>query len=311
MPLLSSTADKEIPVVIVHNGPSQVTVTVCVAQAKAAGCKQIFVISDRLGPWALLPGVHHFAFNHADRFGAREFRAVFANYSAYADDYALVIFERFFAVRALMAMHSLERVLHLDSDVLLYCPSKKLASLFGGDFTGSDSEFDARESVGPHFLLLTRQVCDRICSEMQSLYGSPEGRQRLEKLWERKKSINPEWGVSDMDILAFVRDCGDFQFTRANEGNPRVDLSIQVPEGFVNANGTKTIAFENGKPYAVLEATGERVFFHALHMQGYVKHLLIHYTQIHWLAKKILYALWKLEMRGWLPWPKASAPLAR
>ena len=101
---MTFSAHNETPVVFLHNGPSQVIVMACVAQARAVGCKRIFVISDRIGPWAVLPGVHTFAFSNAENFGVNDFRAVFANYSSYPEDYASVIFEKFFALHALFAM---------------------------------------------------------------------------------------------------------------------------------------------------------------------------------------------------------------
>lgn len=295
----------EIPAVFIHNGPSQVIVAACVAQARAAGCKRIFVISDHIGPWALLPGVHHFAFSNAERFGSLEFRAVFVKYSNYSDSYAAVTFERLFALRALFATYSLERVLHLDSDLLLFNSATELAQLYPCDFSGTDLPEDHHESVSPHCMLLTDKVCERLCSDLMKTYASKEGHERLQALWKHKKETNAEWGVSEMDFLAFVRDSGEFCFARLNQGNPRVDSSMQIPEGFKHANGIKTIAFENGTPYGILEATGERVYFHALHMQGYIKHLTIHYAQFSWFLKRVLYLLWKLESRGWIKWPKA------
>jgi len=305
IPFMQPVANNDIPVVLVHNGPSQVIVTACAAQARAAGCKHVFVISDRIGPWALIPGVHPFAFSNADNFGAREFRASFVNYSSYSDSYAAVTFERFFAMRALMAKYSLDRILHLDSDLLLFTPATELATIYPGDFTGTDIPADNHESVSPHCLLMTQKVCNRICSELLTAYGTPEGHERLQALWKHKKEMHPEWGVSDMDFLAIARDCGDFKYNRVNQGNPCVDVCLQDTEGFKPLHGAKDIAFENGKPYGVLEATGERVFFYALHMQGYIKHLAIHHAQLSWFTKRFLYLLLKLESRGWLKWPKA------
>jgi len=57
-------------------------------------------------------------------------------------------------------------------------------------------------------------------------------------------------------------------------------------------------------PYAIREATGEKVFLYNLHMQGGLKYLAIHYAQISTLYKRLLYALWRLENRGLLKWPK-------
>lgn len=298
----------ETPVVFVHNGPSQVIVTACVAQAKAAGCPRIFVISDRRGPWTLIPGVHAFPFAHGEAFGAREFRVVFANYSSYGGSYAAVIFEKFFALRALFATYGLKRVLYLDSDLLLFKPVRELAAIYGGDFSGTDSTADNHETVSPHFMFLTPRVCERMCADLLATYGSPEGHERLKALWAHKKTMNLAWGVGEMDFLAFLRDSGEFQFTRVNQGNPRVDASIQDAEGFLYADGMKIIAFENGLPYGILKATRERVFFHALHLQGYLKHLVLHYMQLNRFYKKLLYLLWRMEQRGWIKWPKA-APL--
>ena len=298
----------DTPVVFVHTGQSQVIVTACVVQARSAGCKRIIVISDCIGPWRLIPGVEHFSIANAEDYGLREFRTLFVNYSSYPDDYARVIMERHFALRALFAKRSLKRILHLDSDLLLFAPVQKLEALYDCDFSGSDSAADNHESVSPHFMFLTPQACERVCMDILATYGSPEGRGRLARLWEHKKAINPEWGVSDMDFIAFLRDSGDFKYARVNQGNPRVDISIQSAEGFIMEKGLKRIAFENGKPYGVLEATHERVFFHALHLQGYLKHLIIHYAQLNRLCKKLFYVLWSLEGRGWLKWPLAMFP---
>lgn len=305
---MNPPATSEPPVVFVHTGPSQVIVTACVAQAKAAGCKKIFVISDRLGPWNVLPGVKSFPVWNGERFGAAKFRSVFANYSSYGAGYAAIIFEKFFALRALFETYGFERVLYLDSDLLLFRSVQALATTYGGDFTGTDSDADNHETVSPHFLFLTPRVCNRLCDDFLATYGSPEGHERMLKLWAHKKTMNPAWGVGEMDFLATLRDSGEFQFTRVNQGNPRVDASIQDREGFVYSNGMKVIQFEQGVPYGTMEATGERVSFYALHLQGYLKHLVLHYAQLPRFFKKLLYLLWRLEGRGWIKWPRITAP---
>ena len=307
---MKHTPEKDTPAVFVHTGQGQVIVAACVAQARAAGCKRIFVLSDRLGPWRFIPGVIPFAFSNAEQYGALEFRKVFANYSSYPGGYAEVIFEKFFALLALFEKYSLERILYLDSDLLLFKSATELAEIHPCDFSGASAPEDNHESISPHCMFLTQKVCARVCSDLLATYGSKEGHEKLKALWEHKKEMNPAWGVGEMDFLAFIRDSGDFHYVKLNEGNPRVDMSIQFAEGFVCENGIKRISFDHGKPYGVLEKTGERVYFHAVHLQGYFKHLVIHYAQLNWFYKKLLYALWKLETQGLLKWPKMPEPHA-
>ncbi|HEY5742223.1 MAG TPA: hypothetical protein VIS99_06755 [Terrimicrobiaceae bacterium] len=303
---VNTAAKNDIPIVFVHNGPSQVIVAACVAQAIAAGCKRIFVISDRNGPWRLFPQVTLFPFDHAEDFGAKQFREIFCNYSNYSETYAAIIFEKFFALRALFSRHSLHRILYLDSDLLLFKSGAEMASIYECDFCGTDLAIDNHETVSPHFMFLTPTVCERICSDLMETYGSKEGHERLKQLWKQKKEVHPDWGVCEMDFLGFVRDSGDFTFVRVNQGNPRVDATIQELEGFVGSDGMKSILFENGMPYGKLEESGEKVFFYAIHLQGFVKHLVIHYAQLNKFSKKLLYGLFALERRGLLRWPKAS-----
>ncbi len=301
---MKQTAAADIPVVFFHNGPSQTIVTACIAQAKAVGCKRIFIISDRIGPWALLPGVHHFPFAHAEKYGALEFRSVFVNYSSYSESYASVIFEKFFALRAMFEMYSLDRLLYVDSDVLLYKSVEELNAAYQCDFTGTSFPIDNHETVSAGFLFLNPKVCDSICESMIAAYRDGEGRERLQKLWERKKAIDPSFGICEMDFMGFLRDSGKFHYIRVNEGNPCIDGAFNDLEGCVGENGLKKISFENGMPYAIREATGEKVFLYNLHMQGGLKYLAIHYAQISTLYKRLLYALWRLENRGLLKWPK-------
>ena len=306
MPPLTQTAPSEPPVVFVHTGPSQVIVTACIAQARAAGCQRIFVISDRTGPWALIPGVEKYPFSNAERFGSLEFRSVFENYSTYPAPYAAVIFEKFFALKGLFHDYGFEKILFLDSDLLLYTPAAELAAAHPCDFSGTDCTLDNHETVSPHCMLLTPAVCDWVCHKLFEAYGSEENRRKLRELWERKKAVNPMYGVCEMDFLAFARDSGEFRYAKLNQGNPRVDAALCDLEGFAGQNGLKTVTFDHGLPYCTLEATGERVRFHTLHMQGFIKHLCIHYAGIPWLYKKALYLLWKLEQKGWLKWPKSK-----
>ena len=299
-------ADAETPLVFVHTGPSQMIVTACVAQARAAGNKRIFVISDRVGPWALLPGVHAFPISNGENYGAREFRAVFSNFSSYPEAYAAVIFEKFFAIRALFEVHGIDRLLYIDSDVLIYKSATELSSVWPCDFTGTSVPFDNHETVSPGVLFMNREVCDRICSDLIAAYRSPESKERLRQMWEVKKAVNPEFGVCEMDFLAFLRNSGDFHYLKINEGNPRVDAAINFDEGCVFEDGLKKIAFENGLPYGIDKETGEKIFFYNLHMQGGLKYLAIHYAQLNWFWKKLLYIFWRLEKRGLIAWPKAS-----
>ncbi|XHR29413.1 MAG: hypothetical protein ACFUZC_02385 [Chthoniobacteraceae bacterium] len=304
MPSLSPTP--EPPVVFVHTGASQVIVTACVAQAKAAGARRIFVISDRLGPWALIPGVERYPFSNAERFGAREFRSVFVNYSTYPPAYAAIIFEKFFAFKGLFETHGLEKILFLDSDLLLFSTPGELAQAYPCDFSGTDCELDHHATVSPHCMFLTPKVCDWICEKLLESFGSEAGREKLRALWEHKKALDPSFGICEMDFLAFARDSGLFRYAKLNQGNPRVDLALGNLEGFTAADGLKAITFEGPHPYGTLEATGERVRFYVLHMQGYLKHFCIHYAQIPWVYQKALYLLWALEQRGWLKWPRSA-----
>lgn len=309
---MKQPTDADIPLVFVHTGPSQAIVTACVAQAKAAGCKRIFVISDRVGPWVVIPGVHHFPFVNADKYGALEFRSVFVNYSCYSPEYAAIIFEKFFAIRALFAMYSVERLLYVDSDVLLFKSTEELSAAYPCDFTGTSVHMDNYATVSPGVLFMNPKVCDRICSDLMTAYGTAEGRTRLMELWERKKAIDPNFGVCEMDFLAFLRDSGDFHYIAVNHGNPCVDAAIDNLEGCIGENGIKKIAFENGMPYGIREKTGEKVFFYNLHMNGGLKYLAIHHAQIKRFYKRLIYAIWRLEKRGLLKWPKgAFGPVAR
>ena len=300
---MKPSATAETPLVFVHTGPHQMILTACVAQARAAGNKRIFVISDRVGPWVMLPGVHHFPFCNGEAYGALEFRKVFSNFSSYPPAYASVIFEKFFAIRALFAIHSIDRLLYIDSDVLLYKSATELSKVWPCDFTGTSVPYDNHETVSPGVLFMNPQVCDRICCDLIAAYTSPESKERLRQLWEKKKAVNPEFGVCEMDFLAFLRDSGNFHYLKINEGNPRVDAAINFMEGCVGEGGLKKLGFENGMPYGIDEQTGEKIFFYNLHMQGGLKYLAIHHAQIGWFSKKLIYALWRLEKRGLLHWP--------
>lgn len=156
---------------------------------------------------------------------------------------------RWFILRdwALVANH--ERVVSIDSDILL-------AADLEGEILPSlgARKYGFAGATGPHFSALTQDGLDDFCGYLLAAYrnGAPD--------------IGGQ--ITDMTLLPrFLagRDWADFS---APAGGARIDGNMRLSEGCRMAAGLKEVSVQDGRAYAAREGDGAPTRLLALHYQG-------------------------------------------
>ncbi|MBF0354673.1 MAG: hypothetical protein HQL43_05500 [Alphaproteobacteria bacterium] len=159
---------------------------------------------------------------------------------------------RWFLLKDWAEVEGAERLLTLDSDVLLFADveTELVPRLGGHDFAFTGVQ-------GPHLALLTQAGLRDLCGFFMHSY---------------EKGIPEIAGqVTDMTLLPRFLAGRPFADLSAIKDGARVDMNIRLAEGFRMAGGVKEIRFEAGRAYATSEASGEAVRLLALHFQGTAK----------------------------------------
>ncbi len=270
------------PIIFIHRGSSKY-LHFSIRQAKRYNPDStIFLISD-VPPedsWSeLVEFIHlsHFS-KDLDRFEKRYVHI------AHTD----VIYERFcmsrwLIMRALAREKSLKKLVHLDSDVLLFENVETSLHRFKNcDFTLSLGQ------SGHNSFWQNMSALDNFCEYMMGFYNGTNDSLIEEVLgWFYRilKSENTEYGLCDMYFLkSFVSQKPQYNVGESatitdgamydNNINMFNENDTFVPNLERNA---KQIFWKEGLPYGVREDTREYVFFKSLHFQGQAKYLLHEY----------------------------------
>jgi hypothetical protein len=199
--------------------------------------------------------------------GANEFAKIYRHMSPNGEPYELFCFKRWFILRDFMRAHDLERIVHVDSDVLLYVDV-------------NEEQANWRD----YALTLVRGVCagnmfvngragiEALCDVISDLYAGEDSAARLAAIYrERQKTAE---GISDMVALKLFYDANRDRVGEMAGVQPDGsywDANIHLSEGFDTADGRKRLRFVGGVPYGRLSESGREVRFKCLHFQGVAK----------------------------------------
>jgi hypothetical protein len=199
---------------------------------------------------------------------AVEFQKIYKHFSPNGFIYEQFCFLRWFLLRDFMRAHSIQRLIHLDSDVLIYVDVNQEQknwqhaelSLINGDCAGN-------------MFVNGAAALEELCQSIWDMYASPGAEQRLAALSEQRHSTG-RLAVSDMVPLRAFYDANRHrvaEMTGIQYDGSYWDANVHLDEGFETESGRKRYRFDNGRPYCRHVATSRDIFFKSLHFQGIAK----------------------------------------
>jgi hypothetical protein len=254
-----------LPIVFMHYGGSNNYLPFTVGQAKIWSLNSpLILIGDRHNNQ--FPFVTHVDMNRYAK-QALAFQKIYKHFSPNNAPYELFCFIRWFLLRDLMAAHGIERLMHLDSDVLLYV----------------DVNFE-QQNWRQYDLTLVNGVCagnmfvngrrgiNELCDVIWEMYARPDAAERLAEAYRVRQQTRE--GVSDMVPLRAYYDANRdrvAEMTGVRADGSYWDANIHLPEGFEMDGPRKRFRFVDGVPYCRDAQSGRDVRFKCLHFQGIAK----------------------------------------
>lgn len=243
----------------------------------ASPALRIILISDRN------PNLHYVEWIDLDTLSGswQEMARAYVHLSTNGEPFERFCFYRWFAVRELMLRLGLNRVLHLDSDMLLYFdPIREPLEL--GD---AELAIGSTSSYSGHFAWITSpSAIDFVCETMLHLFRNATTLKELEKHFERQGPHGG--GVCDMYALGWIAWNHAMPIHELNQirAESVFDQSISDPEiaGGVEKwrmiDGRKTVEWEKNMPF-FRTIEGDLVRALTIHFQGSFKDLLFSHMQ--------------------------------
>jgi hypothetical protein len=233
------------------------------AQARLASpASPLVLIGDQTND--VFPYATHVDMNRYNA-GALDFQKVYRHMSPNGEPYELFCFMRWFILRDFCRAHQVEQLIHVDSDVLLYCD----VNCERDNWAGYDLTLVRGVCAGNMFVN-RRAAIEELCETITGLYTGPAD--RLEALYARRRETGE--GISDMVALKLYYDANRdrvAEMTGLQPDGTWWDANIHLSEGFEMRDGRKHVRFINRLPHARHLDTGQDVRFKCLHFQGVAK----------------------------------------
>jgi hypothetical protein len=258
-------AASPLPLVFIHHRNSPYLAHT-LAQARAwSPASPLYLIGDDSNA-----GVYPFV-NHVNmsRYAASAdaFRKIYRHFSPNGEAYELFCFLRWFYLRDFLRESGLERIVHVDSDVLLYVDvNREQANWYGYDLTL------VRGYCAGNMFVNRRRAIEDLCDLTWDLYAASGAQERLEAIYAQRQKTGE--GISDMVPLKMLYDARRdrvAEMTGLRSDGSWWDANIHLSEGFEMEDGRKRTVFRNGLPCCRQIENGHEVRFKCLHFQGGAK----------------------------------------
>jgi len=257
-----------IPIVFIHLSNSEyLPYTLGQAKMKNLNSPVILIGDDTNNVFPFATHVHMNRYCKQ----AVEFQKIYKHYSPNGFIFEQFCFLRWFLLRDFMLAHGLKRVMHVDSDVLLYVDvNEEQARWIDYELSVVNSEY-----AGNMFVNGTRALED-LCAIIWDLYAAPGADERLAALLESRRCPG-RFAVSDMAAMRKFCDANRdrvAEMTGIQPDGSHWDMNVRVDEGFETEDGHKKYWFQGGRAYCRHVETGRDIWFKSLHFQGMGKKLI-------------------------------------
>lgn len=197
--------------------------------------------------------------------------------------FELFCITRWFLLAEFMRLEGLDVVLHLDSDVLLYCDASEAWNRWF-----KDCWFTLALGSSPATSYLTLGALEQFCDYVGDAYGMPTSPALVEAhaVFDAMQAQRLPGGISDMYWWKKFRECAQEvscdvgEMTEVRDGTT-FDHNINVSDGYAMHNGYKEINLTSApEGYLLSGGVGivQPVRFNALHFQGGAKSQMQYYA---------------------------------
>jgi hypothetical protein len=212
-----------------------------------------------------------------------KFAKVFHYQSAYGEEFERFCIQRWILLRDLMRQRHWDRLLYLDSDVLLYSNIEQTGTRFDNSDMSLAHYAGVSHWCGHTNFINHPDVLGEFVDDIFELYTTEQGKRLREKIWSEEGTY-----ISDMTCLGLFRQKTSrpiADLTQVVE-NSTFDDFFTRSKGYEKASkllkkDLKRVTFKDSLPYCRLQNGGERILFHALHFHGSTKYMIKHFAKNH------------------------------
>ena len=173
--------------------------------------------------------------------------------------FELLCLERWFVLEAFCESECIDRVIHLDTDVIVFDSFDELEVLW-------DSHRGALCGISPHVALMTREGIGDMTRIIRGFY---------EGTFEFSDSTGTQ-NISDMNFLGYLGKVTGWKDLLTWQGESAVDHHVKCADGCRMKDDFKDVTFHDGHAFGVSATTGEQIRFKSLHFQGSSKKRMKH-----------------------------------
>ncbi|SBO42464.1 hypothetical protein [Cyanobium sp. NIES-981] len=193
--------------------------------------------------------------------------------------------ERWFVLLAVMEREGLDRVLALDSDVLLFCDAAEEAMRCSA-YAVALNHWDQHRALPHCTFIQQREALEEFCSLVSATYASEASLETLKR--RNQKKLGRHW-ISDMSLWhawTLATDRPVLIRERLGTDGAIYDSCIEHIRGFEAVNPLpllvrpwKRLVFENGCAYAFRRDNGQRLRLLCVHYHGRFKALMARHAR--------------------------------
>ncbi|MFN8416227.1 MAG: hypothetical protein U0U66_07845 [Cytophagaceae bacterium] len=251
-----------LPVVFIHSGPIAYLYET-VYQLKAFNPNtaiHLIGTKESIGYQKQLK--HHYINQYNDK--AEAFSGLYKHYSNNSVGFELFCIQRWFVLYQFMKENNIERCLHLDTDVLLFCNIDELLELYG------NSSWTIC-GISGHSTIIRIDVLKELCDYIWKVYNQPDASGYMETLLKEYRVTVPEYNISDMTWLQlFAEEYPDKVINTWKVMHDKVcDASLAIGgDVFEMESGLKKIILQDYRPFFIMKENYRLIKALSLHFQG-------------------------------------------
>jgi hypothetical protein len=254
--------------------------------------------------------------------------------SSNSTEFELFCWKRWYYLLSYMEAEHIDRVLYLDSDVLVYYSTDYLLNHYSSVLKACALMIPQQDHqsfswcVSGHISYWTKAALKEFCSFILDSFESAEKYSHYCRKWEWHNECGSPGGICDMTTLYLFWRSNQASITNFAEEyvggvfDMNFSLSLNYRENeYVLKNGHKAVEFVDGKPVFFRDKDG-RVNAHAIHFQGHAKNLIPSYyngplfrqyviRKAEKRLKDLLHGSIKSRLKNWLRRAADDMPLHR
>lgn len=280
----------QIPIVLFHK--SEKYYVSCALRAAKAQNKDVTIITD-VTPKMYTDYAKVEDFSDYKSQNAEQFATIYQHFSTNPHYFEFTAIEKYFFLLEHMKKHQLEKMLYIDSDLLLYGNMTEIISKYYDSFDvcsciSEQNYEDFYWTASGHLSLWTYQALEEFCKFILKAYTEDNQVENLKRKWQFHIDNKLSGGICDMTLVyLFLKETklktgnflnvveNTFSFDNAMKGNiGEFQDEYKMEYSFLLGDIIKKIRFKDGYPYAYNKILQKNILLYCLHCQAEAKRLM-------------------------------------